>query len=155
MHTGQKTSKLPRSYFQQGLTLLVALNLFSTLLVYNCVACYPSIKLFPLLPRRLPALVRVHNLSSQVRAFRLQRPTMAQSPAVAAARAYLATVDLSNYDPEQSRLMDERCILVDEQDNAIGAVDKKTCVSPNQSLVSNLPLKTNFAPYRPSYGKHQ
>lgn len=96
-------------------------------------ATQPSIKLFPLLPRRLPALVRVHNLSSQIRAFQLQRPTMAQSPAVAAARAYLATVDLSNYDPEQSRLMDERCILVDEQDNAIGAVDKKTCVFPKPS----------------------
>ena len=49
------------------------------------------------------------------------------SPAVLAAKAALASVDLSNYDPEQSRLMDERCILVDEQDNAIGAMDKKTC----------------------------
>lgn len=49
------------------------------------------------------------------------------SPAVLAARAALASIDLSTYDPEQSRLMDERCILVDEQDNAIGAVDKKTC----------------------------
>jgi isopentenyl-diphosphate Delta-isomerase len=44
-----------------------------------------------------------------------------------AARTVLGTVDLSSYDPEQSRLMDERCILVDEQDNAIGAADKKTC----------------------------
>lgn len=50
------------------------------------------------------------------------------SPAVTAAKAYLASVDLSNYDPEQSRLMKERCILVDEDDNAIGAVDKKTCM---------------------------
>lgn len=49
------------------------------------------------------------------------------SPAVLAARAALASVDLSQYDAEQSRLMDERCILVDEQDNAIGAMDKKTC----------------------------
>lgn len=49
------------------------------------------------------------------------------SPAVLAAKAALASVDLSSYDPEQSRLMDERCILVDEQDNAIGAMDKKTC----------------------------
>lgn len=49
------------------------------------------------------------------------------SPAIQAAQAALASVDLSNYDPEQSRLMDERCILVDENDNAIGAVDKKTC----------------------------
>ncbi|KAG6851071.1 hypothetical protein H0H93_002963 [Arthromyces matolae] len=49
------------------------------------------------------------------------------SPAVLAAQAALATIDLSRYDPEQSRLMDERCILVDEDDNAIGAMDKKTC----------------------------
>jgi isopentenyl-diphosphate delta-isomerase len=49
------------------------------------------------------------------------------SPAVQAAQAVLASVDLSTYDPEQSRLMDERCILVDENDNAIGAMDKKTC----------------------------
>jgi isopentenyl-diphosphate delta-isomerase len=40
----------------------------------------------------------------------------------------LATIDLSQYDPEQSRLMDERCIIVDEQDNMIGALDKKTCM---------------------------
>jgi len=50
------------------------------------------------------------------------------SPAVRAAQAALSSIDLSNYDPEQSRLMDERCILVDEQDNAIGAADKKTCM---------------------------
>ena len=49
------------------------------------------------------------------------------SPAVRAAQAALASVDLSSYDPEQSKLMDERCILVDEEDNAIGAMDKKTC----------------------------
>lgn len=49
------------------------------------------------------------------------------SPAVLAAKAALASVDLKGYDPEQMRLMGERCILVDEQDCAIGAVDKKTC----------------------------
>ena len=67
----------------------------------------------------------------------IQRPTVtylcphrtmtSESRAVLAAKAALASVDLSNYDPEQSKLMDERCILVDEQDNAIGAMDKKTC----------------------------
>lgn len=49
------------------------------------------------------------------------------SPATLAAQAAMTTIDLSNYDPEQSKLMDERCILVDEEDNAIGAMDKKTC----------------------------
>ncbi|KAK2461926.1 hypothetical protein APHAL10511_006389 [Amanita phalloides] len=49
------------------------------------------------------------------------------SRAVLAAKAALATIDLSNYDATQTRLMEERCILVDEDDNAIGAADKKTC----------------------------
>lgn len=44
------------------------------------------------------------------------------------AQAAFATIDLSGYDAEQSRLMDERCIVVDEQDRAIGALDKKTCM---------------------------
>ena len=39
----------------------------------------------------------------------------------------LATIDLSAYDPEQSKLMEERCILVDAKDTAYGAGDKKTC----------------------------
>jgi len=41
--------------------------------------------------------------------------------------AHLASVDLSNYDPRQSHLMAEQCILVDEQDCTWGAADKKTC----------------------------
>lgn len=50
------------------------------------------------------------------------------SPATLAAQTAMSTIDLSNYDPKQSKLMDERCILVDEQDRAIGAMDKKTCM---------------------------
>jgi len=46
----------------------------------------------------------------------------------------LATVDLSNYDAEQTRLMEERCILVDEQDRVLGAADKKTCEHTNSFL---------------------
>lgn len=57
----------------------------------------------------------------------LSETTPMPSPAVLAARAALSNVDLTNYDPQQSRMMEERCILVDEQDNAIGAADKKTC----------------------------
>jgi isopentenyl-diphosphate Delta-isomerase len=44
------------------------------------------------------------------------------------AQAAFATIDLTGYDVEQSRLMDERCIIVDEQDRPIGALDKKTCM---------------------------
>jgi len=39
----------------------------------------------------------------------------------------LDTIDLSAFDPEQSKLMEERCILVDAQDRAYGTGDKKTC----------------------------
>ena len=45
----------------------------------------------------------------------------------AAAAAAFATIDLAGYDAEQARLMDERCILVDEEDRPLGAADKKTC----------------------------
>lgn len=69
---------------------------------------------------------------------------MSESPAVIAARATLASVDLSTYDAEQSRLMDERCILVDEQDNAIGAADKKTCMYPVRPACRVLPDADNF-----------
>jgi len=48
--------------------------------------------------------------------------------ATSSAQAAFATIDLSGYDEEQSRLMDEKCIVVDEQDRAIGALDKKTCM---------------------------
>ena len=52
----------------------------------------------------------------------------ATTTATTSAQAAFATIDLSGYDAEQSRLMDERCIIVDEQDRAIGALDKKTCM---------------------------
>lgn len=75
-----------------------------------------------------------------------------ESPAVTAAKAALASIDLSSYDAEQSRLMDERCILVDEQDNAIGAMDKKTC---EFLLAHSTPASTLNKIYsRPSYGEH-
>ena len=69
---------------------------------------------------------------------------MAESRAVLAARAALASVDLSSYDPEQSKLMSERCILVDEHDNAIGAVDKKTCVLLSLQCCHSLSLSPYF-----------
>ena len=75
------------------------------------------------------------------------------SPAVRAAHAALASVDLSNYDREQSRLMDERCILVDEEDNAIGAMDKKTCKYISTTLIKE--CISHFRKIkRSSYGKY-
>ncbi|KAK0478370.1 Isopentenyldiphosphate isomerase [Armillaria novae-zelandiae] len=75
------------------------------------------------------------------------------SPAVLAARAALASIDLSNYDPEQSKLMDERCILVDEDDNAIGAMDKKTCHLMDNINKGLLHRAFSAFVFRPSDGK--
>lgn len=41
--------------------------------------------------------------------------------------ALQADVDLEAYDEEQVRLMEERCILVDDQDVAYGEGSKKRC----------------------------
>ncbi|KAK0208223.1 Isopentenyldiphosphate isomerase [Desarmillaria ectypa] len=75
------------------------------------------------------------------------------SPAVLAARAALASIDLTNYDPEQSKLMDERCILVDEEDNAIGAMDKKTCHLMDNINKGLLHRAFSAFVFRPSDGK--
>ena len=37
------------------------------------------------------------------------------------------TNDLEGYDEEQIRLMDEVCIVLDNDDNPIGSASKKTC----------------------------
>lgn len=75
------------------------------------------------------------------------------SPAVLAAKAALASIDLSKYDAEQSRLMDERCILVDEEDNAIGAMDKKTCHLMENINKGLLHRAFSAFVFRPSDGK--
>jgi len=55
------------------------------------------------------------------------------------ANGTLETIDLSEYDPEQSRLMDERCIVVDGNDRAIGALDKKTCECFSDFILEDVP----------------
>jgi len=67
--------------------------------------------------------------------------------------APLATIDLSQYDPEQSRLMDERCIVVDETDKAIGALDKKTCHLMENINKGLLHRAFSAFVFRPSDGK--
>lgn len=80
------------------------------------------------------------SLPSSLSYARLARRMATESPAVIASRTILASIDLSKYDPEQSRLMDERCILVDENDRALGAADKKTCTSSHISQARVLQL---------------
>lgn len=41
--------------------------------------------------------------------------------------------ELAGYDEEQVRLMEEVCIVLDEDDNPIGSADKKTCSSTTVS----------------------
>ena len=77
---------------------------------------------------------------------RLTSRTKSDMAAVAVAKNLppeLATIDLSAYDPEQSKLMEERCILVDAQDRAYGAGDKKTCT--RQYFVGCWPCANNAA----------
>ena len=50
----------------------------------------------------------------------------------------LATIELQGYDEEQIRLMEERCILIDEDDKPYGDGSKKTChlmVNINKGLL--------------------
>lgn len=80
----------------------------------------------------------LYNLRSPCSPFPFSKHTSRTMSAIAAAHNLppgLATIDLSAYDPEQSKLMEERCILVDAQDIAYGAGDKKTCTRANNSLV--------------------
>jgi hypothetical protein len=47
-------------------------------------------------------------------------------------------VNLSEYDAEQVRLMEERCIIIDENDRRIGAESKKACKYPLLLLLYSL-----------------
>jgi len=64
-----------------------------------------------------------------------------------------ASIDLSGYDVEQSRLMDERCIVVDENDKPIGALDKKTCHLMENINKGLLHRAFSAFVFRPSDGK--
>ena len=44
-------------------------------------------------------------------------------------RTQTSTDDLAGYDEEQIRLMEEVCIVLDNDDNPIGSASKKVCMS--------------------------
>ncbi|KAF8305247.1 Isopentenyldiphosphate isomerase [Clavulina sp. PMI_390] len=77
---------------------------------------------------------------------------MTQEPSTSAASAF-ASIDLKGYDAEQARLMDERCIVVDENDRAIGALDKKTCHLMENINKGLLHRAFSAFVFRPSDGK--
>lgn len=49
--------------------------------------------------------------------------------------------ELEGYDEEQVRLMDEVCIVLDDDDKPIGSASKKTCTSPIQPKILALANK--------------
>lgn len=49
---------------------------------------------------------------------------------IGAARPSGSENDLAGYDEEQIRLMDEVCIVLDENDVPIGSASKKACMFP-------------------------
>ncbi len=58
--------------------------------------------------------------------------------------------DMEGYDEEQIRLMDEVCIVVDDNDSPIGSASKKTCLSlyhPStgpQLPLNSVPILSNY-----------
>ena len=82
----------------------------------------------PFRVQQAPARWPINTIRNLGRSHSILFPSFKMAATIAqSAQEPFATIDLSDYDAEQSRLMDERCIIVDEQDNAIGALDKKTC----------------------------
>ena len=72
-----------------------------------------------------------------------------------AADAFVS-IDLSEYDETQSQLMHERCIIVDENDKAFGALDKKTCEFQFHQYQLFPTSKTSQIPtLRPPNGEYQ
>ena len=98
------------------------------------------------------ALTPVRNhLSSRNMSTTTVTVTTQLTPSQAAAAA-LATIDLKGYDAEQTRLMSERCILVDEQDRPLGAADKKTCEHTHLPCAER---PSHITYQRPPNGEHK
>ena len=58
--------------------------------------------------------------------------TMTQTVVEPPAPVLIPSVNLDAYDDEQVRLMEERCILIDEKDEAYGEGSKKNCEYHNR-----------------------
>lgn len=54
-------------------------------------------------------------------------PPPVSAPLLTEPSPFTSDVNLDAYDEEQVRLMEERCILVDEEDRAYGEGSKKEC----------------------------
>jgi len=101
----------------------------------------PSQVTIQLVPRRLRTMSTTTTTTTTATTATVQVPSN------------LASIDLSGYDPEQSKLMDERCILVDEEDRAYGCADKKTCHLMENINKGLLHRAFSAFVFRPSDGK--
>lgn len=63
--------------------------------------------------------------------------------------------DLKEYDEEQVRLMEEMCIVVDENDKRVSADSKKTCrfIKKQERKKKKARINMDFA-FRSSHDKH-
>lgn len=62
--------------------------------------------------------------------------------------------DLKEYDEEQVRLMEEMCIVVDENDKRVSADSKKTCRFIKKQEKKKIRINIDFA-CRSSHDKYQ
>ena len=62
--------------------------------------------------------------------------------------------DLNGYDEEQVRLMDEVCIVVDQNDRPVGSASKRVCMSPLLTGVSDPSLINVYCLCRSSDEEH-
>lgn len=67
-----------------------------------------------------------------------------------------STSELDGHDAEQIRLMDEVCIVLDDNDQAIGTASKKICTRFPREIACQSPLADRLTtPRRPSHEQHR
>lgn len=66
-----------------------------------------------------------------------------------------STSELDGHDEEQIRLMDEVCIVLDENDEAIGTASKKICMSRPRPSCVQARLTDPLVARRPSDDQHR
>lgn len=96
-------------------------------------------------------------LSSAVLTYRAMSTMTQTAPAASSSTAApLSTIELNGYDEEQVRLMEERCILVNEKDEAYGEGSKKQCEWGSVSFsFSSRIIKLTTCCLRPFDGEYQ
>ena len=73
-------------------------------------------------------------------------PEVVNTSVIGSSRSASHDADLAGYDEEQIRLMEEVCIVLDEDDRPIGSASKKDCPSPLHHLTFASP--TDQTPFQ-------